>query len=41
MTELDVLINISNSLTRIAAELGGIGTILCLMLFFKNMGGKQ
>lgn len=40
MSELEVLGNIASCLAGIGAELGGIGLVLALMLFFKNMGGK-
>ena len=40
MSELEVLENIASCLAGIRAELGGIGLMLALMLFFKDMGGK-
>ena len=40
MSEIEVLENIALCLAGIRAELGWIGTVLTLMLFFKNMGGK-
>lgn len=40
MSELEILENIASCLAGIRAELRGIGILLALMLFFKNMGGK-
>ena len=40
MSEIEVLEKIALYLAGIRAELGGIGLVLALMLFFKDMGGK-
>lgn len=40
MSEIEVLEKIALSLVGIRIELGWIGCVLTLMLFFKNMGGK-
>lgn len=40
MGEIEVLEKIASCLVGIKAELGWIGFVLGLMLFFKNMGGK-
>lgn len=41
MTEVEALEQIASLLQRIAAELGGIGVTLVLMLMFKDMGRKK
>ena len=38
---VEALGDIANALRGIAAGLGSIGFILFLMLFFKDMGGKE
>lgn len=40
ISELEVLENIASYLAGIRGELGWIGFVLTMMLFFKNMGGK-
>ena len=40
MSELEILENIASCLDGIRTELGGIGFVLVLMLFFKDMGCK-
>lgn len=41
MTEIDALNNIAKAIEHVAVAIGGVGTVLWLMLFFKDMNGAD
>ena len=41
MTEVDALNNIAKAIEHVAVAIGGVGTVMWLFLFFKDMGGKD